>query len=161
MQTTSSPDSPATFSERLWPGSAGWLVVPAAAVASGLVLLPVGTTLAGVVAAIALVVATVVAVMSSPRVQVAGGELRAGSAHIPLELLGTVTVLDRDGVRRAMGPDLDARAYVCLRTWVGGGVRVEVTDPADPTPYWIVSSRWPTALADALVPDDDRPATGA
>jgi hypothetical protein len=29
-------------------------------------------------------------------------------------------------------------------------VRVELTDPEDPTPYWLVSSRRPDALARAL-----------
>ena len=29
-------------------------------------------------------------------------------------------------------------------------VRVEITDPADPAPYWLVSSRHPDALAGAL-----------
>lgn len=162
MHTTSSSlDSSASFAERLWPGPSGWSVVLATAVVSGIALLPVGTAPAVVAAVAALVVAVLVAVTTSPHVQVVDGELRAGAAHIPLELLGDVTVLDRAGVRRAMGPDLDARAYVCLRSWVDGAVRVEVVDPGDPTPYWIVSSRWPDALAEAIGPDGERPATGA
>jgi len=161
VHTPTSLDSAATFAERLWPGPSGWLIVLATAVVSGVALMPVGTTPAIVAAIAALAVAVVVAVATSPRVLVADGELRAGSAHIPLGLLGDVTVLDRSGVRRAMGPELDARAYVCLRAWVDGAVRVEVTDPRDPTPYWIVSSRWPDALAEAIGYDDERPATGA
>jgi hypothetical protein len=27
---------------------------------------------------------------------------------------------------------------------------VEIVDPADPTPYWLLSSRRPQALADAI-----------
>jgi len=161
VHTTSSLDSPASFSERLWPGPAGWSVVLALGLGSGVALVPVGATPAVVATVVALAVATVVAIMTSPRVQIVDGELHAGSAHIPLGLVGDVEVLDRAGIRRSMGPELDARAYVCLRAWVGGGVRVEVTDPADPTPYWIVSSRWPGALAEALGTDDERPATGA
>jgi hypothetical protein len=53
-------------------------------------------------------------------------------------------------MRRARGPRLDARAYLCLRGWVAGGVRVTLNDPADPTPYWLVSSTDPTALARAI-----------
>jgi hypothetical protein len=33
---------------------------------------------------------------------------------------------------------------------VPGGVRVDVADDDDPTPYWLVSSRRPAALAAAL-----------
>jgi hypothetical protein len=37
-----------------------------------------------------------------------------------------------------------------LRAYLKRSVRVEVTDPADPTPYWLVSSRHPEQLAKAL-----------
>ena len=37
-----------------------------------------------------------------------------------------------------------------LRPYVKTAVRVELTDPADPTPYWLLSSRHPQALASAL-----------
>ncbi len=161
MHTPSSLDGSATFAERLWPGPSGWLIVLATAVVSGVALLPVGTTPAVIAVVTGLAIAVAVAVATAPRVQVVAGELHAGSAHIPLGLLGEVTVLDRSGVRRAMGPELDARAFVCLRAWVDGAVRVEVTDPGDPTPYWIVSTRWPEALAEAIEPDGERPATGA
>ena len=45
---------------------------------------------------------------------------------------------------------LDARAHVCLRAWARTAVRVEVVDPADPTPYWLVSTRHPARLAAAI-----------
>ncbi len=40
-----------------------------------------------------------------------------------------------------------------FRGYVRGVVRVEVTDPADPTPYWLVSARNPQAVVDPCVPD--------
>ena len=36
------------------------------------------------------------------------------------------------------GPDADARAYLLLRPYLKRAVRVEITDPADPAPYWLV-----------------------
>jgi hypothetical protein len=53
-------------------------------------------------------------------------------------------------MRAARGPELDARAYLCLRGWIAGGVRVPVLDPQDPAPYWLVSSRRPGELAEAV-----------
>jgi hypothetical protein len=41
------------------------------------------------------------------------------------------------------GRDADARAYLLLRPYLKRAVRVEITDPADPTPYWLVSTRHP------------------
>ena len=36
------------------------------------------------------------------------------------------------------------------RPWVSGAVQVIIDDPADPTPYWVVSSRDPVRLASAI-----------
>jgi hypothetical protein len=112
--------------------------------------LPVGLGVALAAAALALVAGVVLGIVTATRVQVDGGELRAGSAHVPLELLGPTRILDRATVRVELGPALDARAYVCLRSGIGTAVRVEVRDPLDPTPYWIVSTRRPEALAAAV-----------
>ena len=85
-----------------------------------------------------------------PRVSVDSTTFRAGRAHIPLDLVGPVTALDADGVRRQAGVEADARAYLLLRPYLKRGVRVDIADPADPTPYWLVSSRRPDALVSAL-----------
>lgn len=84
------------------------------------------------------------------RVQVAGGELRAGRAHIPTDLLGAATPLDAEATRRLAGRDADARAHLVLRPYLKRAVRVDVRDPADPTPYWLISTRHPDSLAAAL-----------
>ena len=85
-----------------------------------------------------------------PRVGVEGDSLRAGRAHIALEHVGEVTALDADGVRRLAGVDADARAYLLLRPYLKRGVRIDITDPADPAPYWLVSCRRPEALVTAV-----------
>jgi hypothetical protein len=84
------------------------------------------------------------------RVRVAGGELTVGRASVPLRHVGQVEVVDRAGRQDALGPELDPAAYFMHRPWVGPVVRVEITDPDDPTPYWIFSVRRPERLVDAL-----------
>ena len=85
------------------------------------------------------------------RVQVRDGELRAGPATLPLRHVGRVDVIrGRDAKQVALGPDLDPAAYMLHRAWVKPVVRLEVTDPQDPTPYWVVSVRDPDALVRAL-----------
>ncbi|GEA90007.1 DUF3093 domain-containing protein [Cellulomonas cellasea] len=142
----------AAHDERLWPGPFGWFLAVAAAGLLTIALVPVHPGLAAAVGAVALVGALVFAVVTSPRVRVHDGELAAGRARIPLDLLGDARALDREETRAALGPGLDARAYVCLRAWAGTAVRVEVRDPHDPTPYWLVSTRRPAELAAALHP---------
>lgn len=140
----------ALHEERLWPGPLGWAAVVGFAVVVGVAMIPVRPAVGAAVGAAVLVAGLVLAVLSSPVVRVGDGVLRAGRATIPVGLLGPGRVLDRDGVREALGPGSDARLYACLRAWVHGAVLVEVTDPADPTPAWLVSSRRPEALLGAV-----------
>ena len=84
------------------------------------------------------------------KVRVAGGVLHAGRAQIPVSLLSEVTPLDAEQTRLLAGRDANARAFFLLRPYLKRSVRVTVTDPADPAPYWLVSTRRPTELADAL-----------
>lgn len=84
------------------------------------------------------------------RIAVADGELRAGRAHIDVTLLGAATALDADATRRLAGVDADARAYLLLRPYLKRAVRVELLDPVDPTPYWLLSTRHPERLVTAL-----------
>lgn len=86
----------------------------------------------------------------SARVTVADGWFRAGNARIEARHLGAAVALDAEQTRRVAGVEADARAYLLLRPYLKRAVRVEITDPADPAPYWLVSTRHPVALADAL-----------
>ena len=70
-------------------------------------------------------------------------ELRAGVAHLPVSLVGRVDVVTGEAKREALGPQLDPQAFVLHRPWVGPVVRIEVLDPDDPTPYWVISTRRP------------------
>lgn len=84
-------------------------------------------------------------------------EIRAGEAHMPARFVGRVDIVTGTDKQRALGPDLDPQAFVVHRPWVGPVIRLEVLDPDDPTPYWVVSSRRPQRLLAAL--DAARPAT--
>lgn len=86
----------------------------------------------------------------SSRIVVADGVLRVGRAHIEARHLGTAVSLDAEQTRRAAGVEADARAYLVLRPYLSRAVKVAVTDPADPAPYWLVSTRHPDELADVV-----------
>jgi hypothetical protein len=93
--------------------------------------------------------------MGRNRIQLRGGELRVGPAHVPVRHLGEIQVISPNAKRRALGPDLDPAAFVLHAGWVGPVLRITVTDPADPTPYWIFSVRQAEKLADILRADTD------
>lgn len=83
-------------------------------------------------------------------VTLADGVFRAGRAAVPVRVLAEPESLDADETRRVAGVEADARAYLLLRPYVRGAVRVRVVDAADPTPYWLVSTRHPRTLASEL-----------
>jgi hypothetical protein len=77
-------------------------------------------------------------------------EVWAGAAHIPTRFVGRADVVRGERKQSALGPQLDPTAYVLHRPWVSAAVRLEITDPDDPTPYWVVSSRHPERLLAAI-----------
>jgi hypothetical protein len=103
-----------------------------------------------IVGTIAALVAAAFVRFGAFRVEVGDGELRAGRAHLPLAYVGAVMPLDKEQTRLLAGRDANARAHLAMRPYVKRSVRVEITDPADPTPYWLVSTRRPKQLAAAL-----------
>lgn len=109
-------------------------------------------------AAFTLVTFGLLALIGSPLVQVADGQLRAGRARIPTRLLGPPEPLDKDGTRRVLGVEADARAFLLMRPYLKRSVRIPVHDPADPTPYWVVCTRHPDRLAAALTSTGEAPA---
>ena len=78
--------------------------------------------------------------------------LRAGAAVLPWRHVGTVEVLDAAQTRTLLGVGADARAYLVVRPYCPEAVRVEVDDPRDPTPYWVISTRHADELALHLRP---------
>ncbi|HWU21906.1 MAG TPA: DUF3093 domain-containing protein [Nocardioides sp.] len=84
------------------------------------------------------------------RVIVSDGWFQAGRARIEVALVGDVTALDAEQTRLVAGRDADVRAFLVLRPYLKRAVKVEIADPADPTPYWLVSTRHAERLASAL-----------
>lgn len=73
-------------------------------------------------------------------IYVAEETLRVGRAKLELALIDSVIALDEEAMRRERGFALDTRAYLAIRFWIKGGVKINLKDPRDPTPYWLVSS---------------------
>ena len=140
------------YRERL---TVAWWVWPAAVAASALLAAELGLGAFALRTPLTYVVAALFAVagvwaLSRIRVSIDGDELRVDDARLPLSAIEGVTVLDVTGRRDLLGQEADPLAFVIQRPWISGGVRIDLADPDDPTPYWYVSSRHPDELAAAL-----------
>jgi len=139
-----------TYRERLWP--APWVFIATALVipASLLVFLPISLPV-GAAVAVGLYAAVVgVLIWTTATIEVTGSEFRAGRARMPRSVVARAQAFEGAEATAERGVRLDARAWLLLRGWIPGVVRVELDDPSDPTPYWLVSTRNPSRLAAAL-----------
>lgn len=121
-------------------GVCGWIVAVAATIVAGVIAALVGAAVAAA------------AVWSYGNLVVRAGQdgFRIGAAHLTPDYIGPVTALDGPAFRALLGPDADARAFLRTRSYVTGGVRVDVEDPHDPVPYWLVSCRRPDSVVAVL-----------
>ena len=83
-------------------------------------------------------------------IEVSSGELKVGRAHIPLRYLKNPTVMSGEVFRRARTRDADPAAYHALIFWISKGIKVEVHDSRDVTPYWLISTKRGAELVRAL-----------
>lgn len=76
--------------------------------------------------------------------------LHAGPAKIPADVISRTIVVPASAKSAAMGRQLDPEAYVVSRAWVPEMAMLVLDDPQDPTPYWLLSSKNPQELLNAL-----------
>ncbi len=82
--------------------------------------------------------------------------LQVGACRLEAQYLGEVLVHTADGTRARLGRDADRAALLVVRGYIATSVEVTIDDPADPHPYWLVSTRHPEDLAAALAQLKDR-----
>ncbi|KOU04052.1 membrane protein [Streptomyces sp. NRRL F-5755] len=140
-----------SYEERLTAPRSWWVIAGLIGVACALMLLPLGTLpmLGGLIGGAALA-AVAVSSYGSVRIRVVGDALIAGDARIPVSALGEARILDPEEAVAWRTHKADTRAFMLLRSYVRTAVRVEITDPEDPTPYAYLSTREPERLVAAL-----------
>jgi hypothetical protein len=70
-----------------------------------------------------------------------GEVLRIDKANIDLKYLGKATVLDKNAMRLLRTRDADPAAYLAIKFWEPRGLRIDLNDSRDKTPYWLVTSK--------------------
>lgn len=89
--------------------------------------------------------------LSRLQVGVIDNELRVDDARLPVTFVADAIALDANGRREVLGVGADPLAFVVQRPWISQAVQVVLNDPADPTPYWVISTRHPVRLAQAIL----------
>ncbi|WP_026554258.1 DUF3093 domain-containing protein [Arthrobacter sp. 35W] len=147
-----SPQSPAApiYSEKLWPNPWIWLIVAGLSGAGILVMAPISMMAGYLTAVVLFAIQAVLLITSTPRIEVSADSLQVGRAHIERKFIGRVESFTGEDATAQRGTKLNGLAYLCIRGWISPVVKIEITDPSDPTPYWLASSRRPEQLKAAL-----------
>ena len=101
-------------------------------------------------AAASLLIACGLFVRAAVLIVVDSQAIRIGRAEIEHRYIVGCRPLDSEATRRRAGVEADARAHLVLRPYIATAVEITLADPADPVPYWLISSRRPDGLAAAL-----------
>jgi len=152
--------STVAYRERLYAPWSAWLVTVtltgSLAIAYGY---PLGARVGIITFVLAQALGTWWLIATAPVVAVDDLVFRAGRARLPLRYVSRIAPLDSAQTREARGPLADPRAYLCTRGWTSRSVLVEVDDPDDPHPYWLVSTRRGLELAPLLAAARDKAKT--
>ncbi len=150
----SAPDggSSVLHRERLWPSGGVWFLTVVPGVFTGIAAGPVNLTLSVVLGILVTAGVITALALTTPVVEVrTDGTLRAGRAVLPVRFVTGVEPATGPRARAMRGVDLDARTHLLLRGWIDPVVRVDLDDPEDPHPAWVVSTREPEHLARAVL----------
>lgn len=146
------------YRERLWAPASWWLIglfFPVSfATAVGLTFGPAISLAGG--GLVALLVAGGLLWYGSTAIVVDDDSLRVGPYRLEAEYLGEVQAHTAAQTRNRLGPDADRRALLVMRGYLPASVEIAIADAADPHPYWLVSTRRPDELAQALTALKDR-----
>lgn len=84
------------------------------------------------------------------QITVTDDELLVARARIERKFLGKMQPLSVAEMQHLRGAGINPYAFMALRFWIKTGVKIEITDPRDPTPYWLISTKQPEKLIAAL-----------
>ncbi len=83
----------------------------------------------------------------SPSVILKNRQFSAGRATLGIDFVESVEVFRGPEARHQKGAGAHGLTWFCIRPWIDPIVKINLNDPRDPTPCWIVSSRNPEQLS--------------
>lgn len=95
---------------------------------------------------VAVALATLTLILYSHRrsalaITVTKGWLLVGPAAIERAFIHNFAALDAKAMKRIRGVDADPACFMVLRFWIPTGLKIQLRDPRDKTPYWLISTK--------------------
>ena len=84
------------------------------------------------------------------RVFISKDYLYANKAKIEIKYIKKAIPLNKSEFRDLNGVSADPAAFLATNFWTNTGVKIELKDKNDPTPYWLISSKRADEIAEKL-----------
>jgi hypothetical protein len=84
------------------------------------------------------------------KITVTKGWLLVGPAAIERAFIHNFKALGASEFKRTRGIDADPASYLQIRFWVNSAIKIDLRDPKDKTPYWLISTNRANELAKIL-----------
>jgi hypothetical protein len=139
-----------TYREVMRPAS--WLYIAAILIIPAiiLVLAPINMLFGIILSVVVYGAIVIVMIVKAPSIELTETTLRVGKAQISRAELGAASAFSGVHAVEQRGTKLDGRAWLMFTGWVDPVVRIEINDPLDPVPYWLISTRHPEKFVAAL-----------
>lgn len=108
------------------------------------------TAIAAVVMALLTVGVIAIYFSAALVIEVDESELRVGKAHIDKRFCGQIDLLTPAQMSLKRTREADPASYLAIRFWTSHGVKIEINDQRDATPYWLVTTKRGGDLIQAL-----------
>lgn len=108
------------------------------------------TAIAAVVMALLTVGVIAIYFSAALVIEVDESELRVGKAHIDKRFCGQIDLLTPAQMSLKRTREADPAAFLAIRFWTSHGVKIEINDHRDATPYWLVTTKRGGDLIQAL-----------
>lgn len=140
------------YRERLGVPISWWLLITACVVLLGTTLWAGLSVPVAVLIYVVLECAAAITLLAwgSARIEVTQSELLAGSQLLPLTRIAHAAPMDTSQTRALRGPRADPAAFFLVRPYLPQAVYVEIVGRPAERPYWLIATRKPTELADAI-----------
>ena len=83
-------------------------------------------------------------------ITVTKGWLLVGPAAIERAFIHNFKALEFKEYKRIRGVDADPASYLQIRFWVNSAIKIDLRDPKDKTPYWLISTNRANELVKVL-----------
>lgn len=86
----------------------------------------------------------------SPKIIITEDWFQVGQAKIERKFLGSVESFYDEDAFEQRGRKLDLQSFYVIRAGINPVLKIEIIDPNDTVPYWLVSTRKPDRISEIL-----------